>query len=127
MAIIRSMSTKEGDHAGDDVFCIRGYLPQGVIRYPTFGSLLSKELARPESELPNFISIGPNRGLSPGSYDPGFLGAKYAPLMVGDAQGAAGDVDMPTEGRRHPPGARRPAGDGRHAAQYARGVECEVL
>src|ERR1700738_238865 len=41
MAIIRSMSTKEGDH-GRGTFLMRtGYLPQGPIQYPTIGSALS--------------------------------------------------------------------------------------
>src|SRR5437868_9820057 len=39
MAIIRSMSTKEGDH-GRATFLMRtGYLPQGPIQYPTIGAL----------------------------------------------------------------------------------------
>jgi hypothetical protein len=60
-----------------------GYLPQGPIQYPTLGSLLSKELGDEEPSLPNFVSIAPNTFLSPGAYGPGFLGSKYAPLVVG--------------------------------------------
>ena len=38
------MSTKEGDH-GRATFNLRtGYQPTGPIRYPTFGSLVAKEL-----------------------------------------------------------------------------------
>ena len=44
IAIIRSMSTKEGDH-GRATFNLRtGYQPTGPIRYPTLGSLVAKEL-----------------------------------------------------------------------------------
>ncbi|MFN4260561.1 MAG: DUF1501 domain-containing protein [Gemmataceae bacterium] len=84
MAIIRSMSTKEGDH-GRATFHLRtGYLPQGPIQYPTIGSLVSKELGDPKSELPNFVSIAPYRLFNPAAYGPGFLGPRYAPLMVGE-------------------------------------------
>jgi hypothetical protein len=84
MVLVRSMSTREGDH-GRATFLMRtGYLPQGPIQYPTLGSLISKELGRPDSPLPNFVSISPYRLFSPAAYGPGFLGPQYAPLLVGD-------------------------------------------
>ena len=55
IAIIRGMSTKEGDH-GRATFNLRtGYTQQGPIHYPTLGSLVSKELERGDSELPSFV------------------------------------------------------------------------
>ncbi|MGE4004008.1 MAG: DUF1501 domain-containing protein, partial [Planctomycetaceae bacterium] len=90
LAVIRSMSTKEGDHTRATYLAHTGYLPQGPIRYPTMGSLFSKELGHDAADLPNFVSIAPNRFLSPGAFGPGFLGPQYAPLIVGDpAQGGA--------------------------------------
>jgi hypothetical protein len=88
LAVIRSMSTKEGDHSRATSLAHCGYLPQGPVQYPTFGSLIANELGRDDAELPNFISIAPNRAISPASYDPGFLGAPLAPLVVGN--GAVG-------------------------------------
>ena len=85
LAVIRSMSTKEGDHSRATSVAHCGYLPQGPVQYPTFGSLIAKELGRDEAELPNFVSIAPNRAISPASYDPGFLGAPLAPLVVGNS------------------------------------------
>ena len=59
ITIIRSMSTKEGDH-GRATFNLRtGYQQTGPIRYPTFGSLVAKELGRDDAELPNCVSIAP--------------------------------------------------------------------
>jgi uncharacterized protein (DUF1501 family) len=66
-----------------------GYLPQGPIHYPTLGSVLSKELGHDETELPNYVSIAPLRFISPAAYEPGFLGPRYSPLVVGDASIAA--------------------------------------
>jgi hypothetical protein len=88
MAIIRSMSTKEGDH-GRATFNLRtGYMPQGPIQYPSFGSLVAKEFERDDAELPNFISIAPARFFNQAAYGPGFLGPQYAPLIVGEQNGA---------------------------------------
>jgi hypothetical protein len=84
LAIIRSMSTREGDHTRATYLARTGYLPQGPIRYPTMGSLFSKELGSSDAELPNFVSIAPNRFISPGAFGPGFLGPAYAPLIVGN-------------------------------------------
>jgi len=84
---VRSMSTKEGDHSRATFLMRTGYRPQGPVQYPTMGSLFSKELGRSESELPNYVSIAPYRFLSPAAYGPGFLGPRYAPLVVGNNSG----------------------------------------
>ena len=83
LAILRGMSTKEGDH-GRATFLMRtGQLPQGPIHYPTFGSLVSKEIGDPKAELPNFVSIAPRRFFDVDPNVPGFLGPQHAPLVVG--------------------------------------------
>jgi hypothetical protein len=83
LAVLRSMSTKEGDHTRAAYYMRTGYLPQGPVHYPTAGSFISKELGSEGSALPNFVSIAPQTFLSPAAYGPGFLGPRYAPLMVG--------------------------------------------
>ncbi len=84
MAIIRSMSTKEADHGRATYLMRTGRPPGGPIQYPVLGSLVAKELERPDAELPSFVSVAPFRFLSPGAYGPGFLGPQYAPLVVGE-------------------------------------------
>ena len=82
LAVIRSMSTKEGDHSRATYFMHTGYLPQGPIRYPTVGSFLSKELLDEECDLPAFVSVNPFQAFSPAAYGPGFLGPAWSPLVV---------------------------------------------
>jgi uncharacterized protein (DUF1501 family) len=84
ITIIRSMSTKEGDHGRATYFLHTGYLPQGPIQYPALGALVAKELGSDESALPNFVSIAPFRFFSPAAYSSGFLGPQLAPLVVGE-------------------------------------------
>jgi hypothetical protein len=84
VAVVRSVTTKEGDHSRATYLVRTGNLPQGPVKYPTLGSLFSKELGDPAAEIPNFVSIAPNRFLNPGAFGPGFLGPQYAPLIVGD-------------------------------------------
>ena len=84
LAIIRSMSTKEGDHGRATYFMRTGYIPQGNVQHPPLGALFAKELPTLGSDLPGFVSIGPDRTQSPASYTPGFLGHEFAPLIVGE-------------------------------------------
>jgi hypothetical protein len=88
MAVIRSMSTKEGDHGRATHLMRNGYLPQGAIQYPTLGSLIAKELGAEDAPLPEFVSIAPYRAFSPAAFSSGFLGPRYAPLIIGDPLGA---------------------------------------
>jgi len=56
LAVVRSMSTKEGDHTRATYFMHTGYLPQGPIRYPTVGSFLGRELIDRTCDLPAFVA-----------------------------------------------------------------------
>jgi hypothetical protein len=83
LAIIRSMSTTEGDHQRGTRLMMTGYRPSGGgIDYPVLGSIVAKELGRRDNELPNFISLSPFRFAELGA---GFLGPDYSPLTVSGA------------------------------------------
>ena len=91
LTIVRSMSTKEGDHSRATYLLRTGRLPQGPIRFPTFGSVVSKELGNSMADLPNFVSVNPQSVLSPAAYGSGFLGPKYSPLVVGGGGRGGGE------------------------------------
>ncbi|MEZ6142014.1 MAG: DUF1501 domain-containing protein [Zavarzinella sp.] len=92
LSVVRSMSTKEGDHARATNYTRTGYLPQGSIQFPSVGSLVARELADTKFELPSYVSITPFRGFSPAAFGPGFLGPRFAPLIVGENQFFAQNV-----------------------------------
>ena len=95
LAVLRGMSTKEGDHGRATYLMRTGTLPQGAIEFPTLGALAAKELENPAVDLPPFVSVAPQRVFSQAAFSSGFLGPKYAPLIVADGQPAraGGDVD----------------------------------
>ena len=118
LAVIRSMSSKEGDHGRATYYLRTGYLPQGPVRYPTLGSLVANELDDESAELPAFVSISPVRAINAAAFSSGFLGPKCAPLIVGERSLGGGveaespslrveDLDIPP--RHRPPPGRRPA------------------
>ncbi len=92
LAVVRSLSTREGDHERAVYLMRTGVVPNPSLQYPTLGSLLSKELGDPTAELPNFVSVGPQRFFGANANSPGFLGPKYAPLMVGEGFTRATDL-----------------------------------
>jgi len=76
LAIVRSLSTTEGDHNRGRVLMHTGRVPNPIVSYPSLGSLTSFQLTPKDLVLPGFISIGaPADG-------PGFLGMNYAPFTV---------------------------------------------
>ncbi|HVU88407.1 MAG TPA: DUF1501 domain-containing protein [Pirellulales bacterium] len=86
LSIVRSMSTKEGDHSRATYLLRTGYVPGGPVAYPSLGSLVGKTIGDEAAELPNCVSIAPMTFLSPAAFGPGFLGPRHAPLVVGNGQ-----------------------------------------
>jgi hypothetical protein len=114
LAVIRSMSTKEGDHGRATYHLRTGYVQRAPIDYPPLGAALAKELGRPDADLPGFISIAPGRGVNPAAYGGGFLGPRYAPLMVGSEAEGGGDRSLKVQDVS-PPGVRKAQADARLA------------
>lgn len=81
IAVIRSLTSREGDHGRARQYVHTGYTPQPAIFFPLLGSLMAQEFADDEAEIPEFVSIVPEASLiATGS---GFLGPRYAPLTIG--------------------------------------------
>ena len=103
VAIIRSMTTREGDHGRGTELMLTGFRPgTGGVTYPTLGSLVSKEIGPPDNELPNFVSISEFR-FAPNASSPGYLGPQYALGQQRQPAGAGELVDRepaPANARR---------------------------
>lgn len=77
-SLIRSMSTREGDHSRARLVSQTGYTPQGAIKFPAMGSLVAHEF-QVASDIPAFVHIGGRPTVTGG----GFLGPEFAPFVVG--------------------------------------------
>ena len=95
LALVRSMTSKEGDHDLASYYLHAGYLKQGPIQYPTIGALVAKEAGAEDANLPAFVSIAPPRFRETAAQAPGFLGARYAPLIVGDGDTREKSLGVP--------------------------------
>lgn len=84
LAIVRGLTTNEGDHGRGTYLVRTGQRPGGAVRYPAIGSALSKELGHDDAELPNYVSILPFSAINQSAFSPGFLGPRYAAATVGE-------------------------------------------
>jgi hypothetical protein len=89
LAIVRSLTTKEGDHARGTHLVRTGHPPMGDVAYPSIACSLAKELAAGGMLLPNYVSVAPQQQISPSAFGPGFLGQAFAPAIVGATGSAA--------------------------------------
>jgi hypothetical protein len=91
IALIRSMTNREGEHQRATYQLHTGYLPAGGIKHPTFGSLVAKELGQDDFDLPHFVSVG-GRLATLGS---SFLGMRYAPFAIQNPSQPPSNVALP--------------------------------
>jgi hypothetical protein len=91
IALIRSMTNREGEHQRATYQLHTGYVPMGSVKFPSFGSVVASEIGPKEFDLPHFVSIG-NRATTIGS---GFLGMQYAPFVVANPTQMPSNVALP--------------------------------
>jgi hypothetical protein len=76
IALIRSMTNKEGNHQRATYQLHTGYVPSATIKHPHLGCSVAGELGESQFDLPHIVSIG---GPTIGA---GFLGAALEPFVV---------------------------------------------
>jgi uncharacterized protein (DUF1501 family) len=93
IAIIRSMTNKEGSHPRATYQMHTGYVPSGSVKHPSLGSCIAQQLGDADSELPSFVSVGNTQGA-------GFLGMDYEPFVVNSPGQLPQNVALPTSTER---------------------------
>ena len=88
IALIRSITSKEGDHERAFYNIKTGYRPNPTVIHPSIGSILCHQLPTPKIEIPTHISILPNQWPGRG----GYLGAEFDAFQMGDPNQPVPDV-----------------------------------
>src|ERR1051325_7553258 len=81
VAIVRSMTSKEGSHGRGTYLMHTGYSFAPSVKYPAFGAIAAQQIPHEGLELPAFVRIGNLREAAGG----GFLGAEYDPFVLAGA------------------------------------------
>lgn len=78
LAVLRGMSSREGNHDRARYLLHTGYAPNPTVTHPALGGWVSEELGA-SGDLPSFISLGGPSATA------GFLGAQHGPFIVQSA------------------------------------------
>ena len=97
ISIIRSMTSKEGNHQRATYALHTGYVPTGTVKHPSFGSLCAAELGEKDFDLPHIVSVGAQQIAGAGA---GFLGVAYEPFAVENPLEMPTNVETPVETSR---------------------------
>ncbi|MFN9717766.1 MAG: DUF1501 domain-containing protein [Planctomycetota bacterium] len=66
--LIRSLTSKEGDHERGLSFVKTGYRPEPTLKYPTLGAIAAHELPDPGIEIPPYVALASGRVIPEGGY-----------------------------------------------------------
>jgi len=91
LAIVRGMTSKEGNHQRAQYLGHTGYSPNPTVMHPSIGGWVSKRMGEPASGLPSFVSLN---GLSHGG---GLFGVQHGPFVVRPAGDTPQNIDGPAD------------------------------
>ncbi|MGP0066298.1 MAG: DUF1501 domain-containing protein [Isosphaeraceae bacterium] len=76
VALVRSMTNKEGNHQRATYQLHTGYVPSATIKHPNIGCSVANEVGESYFDLPHIVSIGG------GTIGAGFLGSAMEPFVI---------------------------------------------
>lgn len=94
IALIRSMTNKEGNHQRASYQMHTGYIPSGSVKHPSLGSNIAHEIGNQELDIPSIVSVGPTNGA-------GFLGVDYEPFNVSNPGNTPNNVAATVPNKRY--------------------------
>jgi hypothetical protein len=93
VSVIRSVAGREAAHERGRYHLRTGRRMIGGVKFPHMGAMVAHKLGDPDSDIPNFISIGD-------TISSGFLGVEVAPFIVTRAGELPANVAAPVKGKR---------------------------
>jgi uncharacterized protein (DUF1501 family) len=91
LAIVRGMTSKEGNHQRAQYLLHTGYAPNPTVLHPSLGGWVSKRMGEPVSGLPAFVSLNGS------SHGGGIFGVEHGPFVVRPAGELPANVESAPE------------------------------
>lgn len=76
LCLIKSLTSREGNHSRGSYLMHTGYVPNPTLKHPSLGSIVAHQLGKADFDLPNFVKL---RGQP---FAAGYLGADYNPFVI---------------------------------------------
>lgn len=84
-SLVRSLNTKDGSHGRATQTMMRGRRDEPNVKYPDLGAILAKEFGRPNSSVPENVSIySPTEGRNFAKLTPAFLGSRFGAIKLAE-------------------------------------------
>lgn len=96
VCLIRSLTSREGDHERGAAFVKTGYRLDPTLVYPSLGAIAARELPDDAVEIPQHITLGEQQFFPRG----GYLGNKYDAFRVLDPGNSLQNLKMHVEDER---------------------------
>jgi hypothetical protein len=90
LCVVRSMTSKEGNHSRAKYLLHAGYPPNPTVVHPAFGAIVSHEIGREDFDLPNYVQINGNNNESAG-----YLGTENNPFVLQDPRQPIANLAAP--------------------------------
>jgi len=87
LAVVRSMHTEENNHPQGTHYALTGHRPNPALKFPSLGSIISKELGARENLSPYIMVPEHHKGdffSYIDAYRAAFLGSEYDPIILPD-------------------------------------------
>jgi|HubBroStandDraft_2_1064218.scaffolds.fasta_scaffold37412_1 hypothetical protein len=94
VALLRSVTNKEGQHQRATYQLHTGYLPTGSVRHPSLAANIAKQIADLTRDLPAVVSVGQTIGS-------GYLGVDYEPFVVDNPSQLPRNLEAPVSATRY--------------------------
>lgn len=94
MALVRSLNTKQDDHALANNLVRSGRMTQSATEYPELGAVVAKGLERLDFPLPGHITTMP-AGVGGRGNNAAYLGPRFASVGVGAEKGGVVNAKLP--------------------------------
>ena len=88
LAVIRTLTSIEGDHDRAQKLMHSGYRPNPRLEFPVLGSTMAWRSADPDVDAPPFISIGRQ-------FETSILGPRFGPFVINDINNPAPSLQLP--------------------------------
>jgi hypothetical protein len=97
LAVLRSLTSREGNHQRATYLLHHGYLPMGGVDFPTLGAHVADRIGNAACQLPSYVRVGGRLANAGGG---GFLGVDYDPLVLQSAQKPPANTKLATSAQR---------------------------
>ncbi len=98
IALIRSMTNREGSHPRATYQLHTGYVPSGSVKHPSLSANIASQIGDPDLDLPAVVTVGGGRNI--GGAGAGFLGVQYEPFAVPQPGRLPDNVALPVSQNR---------------------------